>query len=413
MSDVTKLLMASSVFILLYSMVSKFIQDNYNIPTPILTLLYGLSLGKHGLGILEPHYLFSKHIVSIASRIVLCLQTMVISLSLPRNYVFTNFRSIFCLVIFVGFLKCTFTFLILKAFSFLDNSASWATAASLTPTDPILSSSIIRGRFAKQHVSETIRLLLNAESGINDGFGILMLSISIDILKAPVLFDGFFNFLIYSLGNKVLLSGVLGYVIGRTVQRLAKISCSLGFISSEVIGIQAFCLCFFSMALMDSLDGSELICIFFVGMGLNEDEWYTLERSSNRIAEIVEGAFCKVLFIFIGTIVDFNRFTLRMLAVCTLILVTRRPLILLMSYKMVPLIRNRRDALFVGWFGPVGVGALYYCLLYDKKMDTLTIDYGICTVFLSILIHGLSVPVYKLLKRAARPSDTGLIDLTI
>lgn len=411
MNDVMKLLMASSVFILFYSMVSKFVQDNYNIPTPILTLLYGLLLGKHGLKLLQPHYIFSKHVISIASRIVLCLQTMVVSLSLPKRYIFTYSRSIFCLVILIGFLKCTLTFVILKVFSFLDNSACWATAASLTPTDPILSSSIIKGKFAKRNVSEKLRLLLSAESGINDGFGILMLSISIDILRNPVLFNGLFNFFVYSLGNKVILSSILGYAIGRGVQKVAKYSCCLVSISSEIIGIQTFCLCFFCMALMDPLDGSELICIFFVGIGLNEDEWYTLEQSSNRIAEVVESTFCKVLFIFIGSIVDFDRFTLRMVLVCALIIVIRRPLILLLSYKTVPLIQSTKEALFIGWFGPVGVGALYYCLLYDKKVDTLTIDYGICTVFLSILIHGLSVPAYTLAKKILQTNSIGTINI--
>lgn len=392
-----KLLMASSIFILFYSMVSKYIQDTYNIPTPILTLLYGLLLGKHGLHLLQPHYLFSKYVIAIASRIVLCLQTLVVSLSLPRKYIFTHAKSVFSLVIFIGFLKCTLTFIILRIFSYLDTSACWATAASLTPTDPILSSSIIKGKFSRKNVSEKLRLLLSAESGINDGFGILMLSISIDILKNPILLNGLFNFFIYTLGNKVILSGLIGYIIGRLVNKISKLSCSLGSLRSETIGIQAFCLCFFSMALMDALDGSELICIFFLGIGLNEDEWYSLENSSSRIAEIIEGAFCKVLFIFIGTIVDFNRFDLRMVILCILIIIIRRPLILIFSYKAIPLINSRKEAFFVGWFGPIGVGALYYCLLYDKKMDTLTIDYGVCTVFFSILIHGLSVPVYKLL----------------
>lgn len=394
--------MAASLFILFYSMISKYIQHRYNIPTPILTLLYGILLGKHVCNIIQPHYILSKHIISMASRVVLCLQTMVVSLSLPRGYIFTFYRSIFSLVILIGFLKCGLTFLILKAFSHLDNPACWATAASLTPTDPILSSSIIKGRFATKNISTKLRLLLSAESGINDGFGILMLSVSIDILRSPVVLTGILNFFLYSLGNKVILSGIIGYCLGWGIQRLSKICCGLGFISAEMVGVQAFCLCFFCIALMDFTNGSELICIFFVGIGLNEDEWYTLESSSNRISEIVEGAFCKVLFIFIGTIIDFGRFNGRMFLVCALIIFLRRPLILLFSYRAVPLIENRKEAFFIGWFGPVGIGALFYCLLYDKRVGTLTVDYGLCTVFLSVLIHGLSAPFYAILMKLTR-----------
>ncbi|KAM0679511.1 Na+/H+ antiporter [Glugoides intestinalis] len=391
-------------------MVSKIISDKYNIPTPIVTLLYGMLIGKHGFKLFVPHYIFSKDIISMASRIVLCLQTMVVSLSLPKRYIFTNGKSIVNLVIVIGALKCLLTFIILKVFTFLDNSTCWATAASLTPTDPILSSSIIKGKFARQHVPEKLQLLLTAESGINDGFGILMLSISLDILKSPSIAPGLYNFFVYSLGNKVILSGILGYFIGRAIQFIYKTTFKHGIVSSEIIGIQTFCLCFLAMALMEFIDGSELICIFFIGIGLNEDEWYTADGSSNRIAEIVESTFCKVLFIFIGTIIDFKRFTLRMIFVCATIILVRRPLILLFSHKTIPLLQNIKEALFVGWFGPVGVGALYYCLLYDKKADTLTIDYGICTVFLSVFIHGLSVPLYKLFRRIAR-QDVSAIEI--
>lgn len=399
MNDLMKMTLCSSVFIIFYSMFSKYIQENLNIPDPVVILLVGLFMGKHGSEMVIPHYVFSKELVSVSSRLVLCLQTMVVSLSLPKSYVYVNAKSIFSLVIFLGFIKCMFTFFILRSVSYLDSSTCWAISASLTPTDPILSSSIIKGKFAQQHVPEKLRLLLTSESGINDGFGILMLSISIDILKNPRLSQGIATFVIKTLGIKVLFSALIGYSIGILVQKITKKCCSMELIKSEVMGVHSICLCFLGLALMDLIDGSELICIFFMGIGLNDDEWYTLERSSNRISEALESVSSKVLFLFLGTVIDFNRFTLRMVLICTIILVFTRPLILLLLYHTVPLIKNKKEALFIGWYGPVGVGALFYCLLYDKKVDTLTIDYGICTVFLSTLIHGFSVPLYEFLKK--------------
>lgn len=394
MDELIKLILASSTFIVFYSMVSKYLQDICNIPDPISTIFFGIAIAKQGLGIVNPHYVAFKNIISTTSRIVLCIQTMAVALSLPKNYIFKNFRSIFSLVIFIGFLKCLFTFMILRIFSYLDNSTCWAIAASLTPTDPILSSCIIKGKFAKSFVSEKLRLLLSAESGINDGFGILMLGISIDILKNTNLRLGILRFVIFTLINKALASALIGYGIGYLVQKITKKCCTMEMIRTEILSIHTFTLCFLGLALMDVTKGSELICIFFLGIALNSDEWYTLESSSNKLAEIIESIFCKVLFIFIGTTIDFSRFTLRMLFICTLIILVRRPLILLISYKSVPSIENRKEAAFLGWFGPVGVGALYYCLMYDRKVDTLTVDYGMCAILLSTIIHGLSVPLY-------------------
>ena len=41
--------------------------------------------------------------------------------------------------------------------------------AIVTPTDPVIASSIVTGPFATQHVPQRIRRLLSFESGANDG----------------------------------------------------------------------------------------------------------------------------------------------------------------------------------------------------------------------------------------------------
>jgi len=43
-------------------------------------------------------------------------------------------------------------------------------AAGVTPTDPILASSVVgKGKYAQEHVPSHIRHILQAESGCNDG----------------------------------------------------------------------------------------------------------------------------------------------------------------------------------------------------------------------------------------------------
>lgn len=47
--------------------------------------------------------------------------------------------------------------------------SSLTVAACLTPTDPILASAVIGGKYADKHVPAHLRHLLAAESGCNDG----------------------------------------------------------------------------------------------------------------------------------------------------------------------------------------------------------------------------------------------------
>lgn len=46
-----------------------------------------------------------------------------------------------------------------------------AVGACVTPTDPVLSSSIVKGKFADRHLQKPLQNLIVAESGSNDGLG--------------------------------------------------------------------------------------------------------------------------------------------------------------------------------------------------------------------------------------------------
>lgn len=74
------------------------------------------------------------------------------------------------------------------AFAFLHPYIDWLSAlvvgACVTPTDPVLSSSIVRGRFARNHIPASMRSLLQAESSINDGAAYPMVFLGIFLVKA-------------------------------------------------------------------------------------------------------------------------------------------------------------------------------------------------------------------------------------
>lgn len=474
MEDVGRLTIASSGFILFYTMIAKHMHDAYHIPDPMVMMLYGIVVGRAGFGLLQTHYAFSKVLIFYAARLLLSLQTMAVALSLPGGYLHRNKLSLFSLVVLSGFIKCGLIFLVLKLLSSLSTATCWAIAASLTPTDPILSSSIIKGSFARAYVPEQLRTLLAAESGINDGLGIIMLNISIEVLHSyHNIFDnleyvvskdnsspdsmldslsifgkqmqGLFsheienlindceqqinnmhinkycisnyvnnnvnkrnislllylpikNFVINTIGKKVLLSSVIGYVIGYVTRKITQACCAVELVRSEVLLTHSFVLTFLGLSLMDQIDGSELICIFFIGTALNADSWYSLEGSNRRMSELVEGLFSNGFFIFMGSLLDFSRMPLKLFLISIGVIVFCRPASILPIKRIIPLLNTTREALFIGWFGPIGVGALYYCILYDSVMDTLTVDFAMCIVFLSTIIHGVSVPIFCLLR---------------
>ncbi|KHN69998.1 Na+/H+ antiporter [Ordospora colligata] len=389
MEDAFKLLLASSSFVLVFGLVSKYIKEKLLLSEPLISVLVGIFLGHSVLGVLDMNNTYSKAAMYNFSRAILCIQTMTVAMSLPKNYVMAKWQSVFVLVVVVGMLKCMFSFGMIYLFSGYSKLISWSIASCLTPTDPILSSSIIQGKVATKLVPERIRLLLAAESGINDGMGIILLFLGLNIATNNIR-----SFIIDNLFLKVFVSAVVGLFAGIVSRQALRYCYTWKLVGMESFFVHTIVLTVFSMSFMEFIGGSELICIFFAGIMFSFDEWFILEIKNSNLQEITDTILSTSFFMFFGSRIYFEKFTAFNVGISLAVIFIRRPLICMMLYKCIPELKSLKEALFVGWFGPIGVGSLYYALLTDKIQDSLTIDFVTCTVFMSVIIHGITVPIY-------------------
>lgn len=93
------------------------------------------------------------------------------------------------------------------------------------------------------------------------------------------------------------------------------------------------------------------------------------------------------------------------------VLLFRRLPIIIGLYKYIPAIPNWRQAVFMGWFGPMGVGALFYYTIavqyfefdgpnaYARQVIEPIIYFIILS---SVVIHGITIPVFFLGSFASR-----------
>lgn len=72
-------------------------------------------------------------------------------------------------------------------------------------------------------------------------------------------------------------------------------------------------------------------------------------------------------------------------------------------YKYIPAISDKRQAIFAGWFGPIGVGALfYYTIAIESFPSDSTNNYVrqvmepiiYFMILSSVVIHGITIPFY-------------------
>lgn len=58
-----------------------------------------------------------------------------------------------------------------------------AIGACVTPTDPVLSNSIVKGKFADKNIPKSLQKIIIAESGANDGLGYPFLFLALYLIK--------------------------------------------------------------------------------------------------------------------------------------------------------------------------------------------------------------------------------------
>ena len=87
-----------------------------------------------------------------------------------------------------------------------------------------------------------------------------------------------------------------------------------------------------------------------------------------------------------------------------LVLLFRRLPVVALLYPFIPAVRDLKEALFAGFFGPMGVGSVFYCsvALINITMEQ-SDSYGsqilepivYAIVLSSIVIHGITIPVFQ------------------
>lgn len=118
------------------------------------------------------------------SRLVLGVQLVLAGVQLPPKYVVREWRSLsyllgpgMCIMWIVSSL------LIWGLVPDIPFLYALAVGACITPTDPVLSNSIVKGKFADANIPQELQRIIIAESGANDGLGYPFLFLPLYLFK--------------------------------------------------------------------------------------------------------------------------------------------------------------------------------------------------------------------------------------
>lgn len=172
------------------------------------------------------------------------------------------------------------------------------------------------------------------------------------------------------------------------------------------------------------LGTDDLLACFVAGNAMNWDGEY-LRETEDRHDEV--NSCIDVLlnfggFMYIGAIIPWSEFNQpyttgltygRLLGLGLLVLLFRRIPAILMTYKLMPAVcKNVKEALFMGYFGPIGIGAVFYVEhtrhlfpelgegdAEETDLVRAMVPVVYWLVLFSIVVHGLSIPALNLIYR--------------
>ncbi|KAI2622709.1 Na(+)/H(+) antiporter 1 [Hypomontagnella submonticulosa] len=432
------------IFTVLYGLVAVKIKGVWYLGEALPAVLIGMLLGP-----IAAKFLDAKRWGSAAEdqqdaitlgvmRVMIGIQLVIAGYQLPARYIQLHCRAvIICLVPIMALMWLATSVCILATIPKLTLLATLVIGACVTSTDPILSQAVAKGPFADKYVARPLREIISAEAGANDGFASPFLMLAVNLLRltehrqATLVERGrgvgadtrdvgiaLGNWVIETLIYIVLLATVYGVVTGYCARIGVRFSLSRRWIDSESYLLFPTALGLFIVGTCGALGTSDLLACFVAGCALNWDGQFLAEteRRHDEVNSCIDVILNFGGFMYIGTAIPWQEFHQpdttgitypRLLGLGVLVLLFRRIPALLLTYKTMPgVIKNWKEAVFMGYFGPIGVGAVYYLqhtrLLFPKEevasaRERELLD-AICPVvyflvLFSILVHGLSIPV--------------------
>jgi NhaP-type Na+/H+ or K+/H+ antiporter len=263
-------------------------------------------------------------------------------------------------------------------------SEAFLLAAVLTPTDPVVTSTVVTA----QRVPSIVRHTLNLESGLNDGLALPFVLFFLILAQS----DGHAGSEAAKLVGEAAFGAVVGVALGLVGGRLHQ-HLPGGGITARYEGIYAIGFGLTAFGLADVTIGNGLIAAFVAGITMGVAE-HDITESFVEFAENLSAIFQAVTFFVFGALIvatGYDGAIWRLVLFILLALLVARPLAILAAFVRSRLPRPQK--LFIAWFGPKGVASMLFALFVlksDVGASTTIFNVAAFVILSSIVAHGLT-----------------------
>jgi NhaP-type Na+/H+ or K+/H+ antiporter len=359
---------------------------------PLLALAIGVAAGPAGLGLMRPEdWGDPQLILKEAARLTLAISVMGVALRIPAQDL-PRLRRPLLLLLGPGLLMMWAVSSGLAWLAFgLAPLMALAVGAAITPTDPVVAASIVTGHVAKSSLPCDTRTILSTESGANDGLAYLLVLLPLLLLTEGIE-AGLSRFLSQTIPVGVLLAVAIGAALAGATAIILRVGDRRGWVAESSILGMTVALSLLAVSAAHAVGSDEILASFAAGIAFNALVDRKAEMEDENVQEAVSKLFTLPVFVLTGALLPWSAWAAQDWALglfALTVLTLRHPLTFLVLAPFMGV--KRRDAVFFGWFGPVGVAAIYYALHAQEKLhDPQAWTIISAAVTASVLLHGVT-----------------------
>ncbi len=376
-----------AVFILIYSTVAGAVEKTW-ISGAIIFTAFGLLIGPVGLDLIS--FKADREAIRTLAELTLALVLFTDAAGADMG-VLKKFEKLPVRLLLVGLpLTILLGFgvgvLLFKDLSLFEVALL---ATMLAPTDAALGKAVV----SNEAVPNPVRQGLNVESGLNDGICVPILFLFLALATGKVDEGGPWQLAMKLVAEEIGIGLAVGLLLTGMASWLLKIAKQRQWLTEIWIQVPVVALAVACFATAQFIGGSGFIAAFSGGLlfGAMAKEY---REDFLRAAEGTGDVLALITWVIFGAAVvtraigDFSWIIL-LYAILSLTLIRMLPVF----FSLAGLRVNTEGKLFIGWFGPRGLASIVFAVIVlnanlpNGGVLAMTV---VCTVILSIILHGLS-----------------------
>lgn len=174
----------------------------------------------------------------------------------------------------------------------------------------------------------------------------------------------------FTWGYTILLSIVYGAFVGWVGKELLHWAEERNYVDRESFLVFAIALALFVLGTCGMIGTDDVLACFIAGNTFTWDDWFRLETMDDSLQPTIDMLLNVTIFLWYGAVIPWETFhdnsiipLWRLVVLGILVLLLRRLPWVFAMHKWIPQIEETKQAVFVGFFGPIGVSAVFYLFI--------------------------------------------------